>query len=143
MLVRRSPGHACVAHVRDHTDGVVLLRVTPDRGTVPFWSDLEGQAFPDRPSLRGALLARMRAQARGEPLLTTLDRVLLSRDAYAAWMRVATDAAPALSGLNPDDLPDETAEPLPDGTLRISVALPSGAAIVIVVPADQWAWRDH
>lgn len=114
MLVRRAPGHSCVAHVRDTKEGVTLLRVTPDKGAAPFWADLEGETFPERRALRNALLSRMRA-----------------------------DAGDVTSKISVDDVPDETVEPQPDGALRISVALPAGESIEMTVPADQWKWRDH
>lgn len=141
LLIRRAPHHAVVAHVHHSPDGVTLLRVTPDTGPVPEWADLTGHPFPDVNALRRAIVSRMRAMAKGEPQRTTLDRVLLSPRAYQAWMDLvgATD----LAGVDPESVPDETAQPLPDGKLRIEAALPGRAPIRLDVPADEWRWQDH
>lgn len=144
FLVRRSPGHAIVAHVREDETGCTLLRVTPDHGQMPFWADLTDLPHPDRAVLRRALLARMRAIARGEPERTTLDRVLIAPAAYDAWMARARAAANALpAGIDPDSIPDEAATPQPDGSLRISVAIPGGEIVSMDIPPEQWARRDH
>lgn len=139
ILVRRAPDHAVVAHVSEDGLGVRLLRLTPDAGPVPEWTDLSGRAFPDRPSLRRAIVARMRALVRREPQATTLDRVLLSRAAYDAWMRVAAETQ-IPDGIDPDEIPDEQAQEMPDGSLRIFVSLPGRDVELIVAPGD-WARR--
>lgn len=72
-------------------------------------------------------------------VVTTIDRVMLSREAIAAWHRVAKAAAPLLRGIA--DVPDEDAEPLADGTLRIHVTHPvRGVLAEMLVPATEWAW---
>lgn len=142
FLVRRSPSHAVVAHVRETVEGVTLLRVTPDTGPMPVWEDQEGLTYPDRRTLRRALLSRLRAVAIGAPPLNTLDRVLLSRESHDAWMRLARDIARQMPAApDPDTIPDEDAQPLPDGTLRIFVPGIEGAELI--VPAGQWALRTH
>lgn len=141
IQVRRAPHHACVAHVHASPEGVTLLRVTPDTGPIPAWADLAAHPFPDVRALRRALVARMRAMARGEPRRKKLDRVLITPDAYRRWMEMAETVDP--TGIDPESVPDETARPLPDGRLRIEVAIPGRAPVRLDIPADEWRWRDH
>lgn len=77
----------------------------------------------------------------GEPQLATLDRVLLSCDAVESWQRVIESVRLPV-GTDPDSIPDEVAERMPDGSLRISCDLPTGT-VEIFVPPDQWRWRDN
>lgn len=139
--IRRAPHHACVAHVHVSPEGVTLIRVTPDIGPIPEWADLAAHQFPDIQALRRALIARMRAMARGEPQRTTLDRVLMSARVYQRWMEITESAD--LDGIDPESVPDETARPLPDGRLRIEAAIPGRAPVRLDIPADEWRWRDH
>lgn len=61
LLVRRTPKHACVAHVQKTHLGYSLLRVTVDSGPVP---DVKGltfnpELFKTRKALRKAIVERM------------------------------------------------------------------------------------
>ena len=135
ITVRHNVSHAVQAVVERRQGGVVLKEVQPLAGRLPEVGHLLGQTLPDLPSLRRALVAAMRGVV-GD----TLDHVLLSPQAYAAWLERAAQAAAALDGVSPDAIPDEMAKPLPDGSLLIWVTLPAGR-VELVVPRGHWAWR--
>ena len=135
-VVRHNVSHAVTAVVERNDDGSVRLEgVQPLAGKMPEADHLLGQRFPDLAALRRALVAAMRGVV-GD----TLDHVLLSPQAYAAWLERAAQAAAGLDGVSPDAIPDEMAKPLPDGSLLIWVDLPAGM-VDLVVPIGHWAWR--
>ena len=69
-----------------------------------------------------------------------LDSVLLSHRAVERWHHTA-NAAAIPPGVQPSDIPDEDAEILPSGELRIFVALSDGRRIAECdVPASDWTW---
>jgi len=73
----------------------------------------------------------------------TLDSILLSPRAVRLWQQTAT-AATIPPGITPSEIPDEDADVLPDGTLRIFVALSDGQRIAQVdIPAPDWAWATN
>lgn len=72
-----------------------------------------------------------------------LDRVSLTPAAVAAWQAFARRVAAALpAGLDPADIPDEQAEPLPTGELRVWVDVPGVGTVEMRLPASEWAWAD-
>jgi hypothetical protein len=75
--------------------------------------------------------------------MNLLDNILLSTRVYLEWMDRVGSAADALRscGLSPEDIPDETAEVMPDGSLRIFVPLPGRPPLELLVPSGEWAWK--
>jgi len=73
--------------------------------------------------------------------MSTLDSVLLTPAAVEAWHQAARTAAQLLpAGI---DIPDEDAEVLRSGELRVHVTHPDlGCLIELVIPATDWAWRE-
>jgi len=142
--IQRTPAHTIIAHLSEIEGGVRLNQVQAEKGSLPVWEDLQGAVFPDRQAVRQTLIARMRAIARGEPQLTLLDRILLSTSAYHAWRRTAESVDPAiLARIDPEDIPDEQAEKMPDGRLRIYVEYQHRILAEMFIPPDEWRWRDH
>jgi hypothetical protein len=74
-----------------------------------------------------------------------LDSVTVSIAALQAWREACREAASVLSGdIDRESIPDERAELLPGGGLRVFVPHPTRRHRVlaaIVVPADHWTWR--
>ena len=72
-----------------------------------------------------------------------LNQVLLTQAAVDAWQNVAINAGMACLalGIAPATLPDEKAEALPDGRLRIHITTPDGElSVELFIPAEQWSW---
>lgn len=61
MIVRRTPSHSVVAHIREESGTVTLERITPDRGPVPDLEALSGAIFDSFPAARKTVLAAMKA----------------------------------------------------------------------------------
>jgi hypothetical protein len=132
-----NPNRAVLADVERVGENIRLVGVRPLDGEMPEVGHLLGGLFPDVKALRLALVAALKGVV-GD----TLDNVLLSGRAYAAWQQKAAEAARALpKGVDPGEIPDEKAKPLPDGRLLIWVELPGGGRVELAVPKDEWAWR--
>lgn len=73
----------------------------------------------------------------------SLDKILLSERAVVEWQKVAYAKALKLArmGVDPRTIPDEEAEILQDGSLRIYVELPTGETADMIVPPQEWALR--
>jgi hypothetical protein len=73
--------------------------------------------------------------------MTTLDRIVITEAALTAWHRIAMQMARTLAqdGYSLDDIPDEDAEVLVDGRLRIFV--PGIAGATLIIAPTEWAWR--
>lgn len=67
-----------------------------------------------------------------------LDNVMISAAVYAQWAEVARAFAKDIP--RGTEVPDEQAEVLPSGELRIYVEA-AGRKASLVVPASEWAWR--
>lgn len=106
---------------------------------MPDVAHLVGQLFIDLKSLRLAILAAMKGNV-GD----TLDRVLLSPAAYAAWYKTVDDNAAAIKKVEAADgaqIPDERAREISGKRLLIWVDLPTGEKICLILPQKEWAWR--
>jgi hypothetical protein len=105
---------------------------------MPEVGHLIGGLFPDIAACRRALLAAMKGHV-GD----TLDNVLISAAAYAAWLEKAGAAARQMAalGVAPNAIPDELAKPLPDGSLLVWVDVPALGRVSMLVPKEQWQWK--
>lgn len=139
-LIRLSRARSCIAHWESvETGDIRLVRVSPDTGPVPDVAHLVGQLFIGLASLRLAVLAAMKGNV-GD----TLDRVLLSPAAYAAWNKTVAANAAAIKKVEAADvarIPDERAREISGKRLLIWVDLPTGEKISLIIPPEQWAWR--
>lgn len=72
-----------------------------------------------------------------------LENLLLSENAVNEWYMYAAAEAVRLAreGIDPSSIPDEEAEILPDGSLRIFVKISFDKELSMVVPPGEWAWR--
>lgn len=140
MKVRHNKSHAVLADVERVGEHLRLLGVRPLDGDMPEVGHLIGAIFPDVAACRNALLAAMKG-----PVGDTLDNVLLSAAAYAAWLEKAGAAANRMValGIAPDAIPDEMAKPLPDGSLLIWVDIPQFGRVSMSVPKEHWQWRQR
>ena len=138
IKVRHNKRRAVWAQTEPAPGGLRLVDVAPLDGPLPEVQHLLGQRFPNIGAVRRALVAAMKG-AVGD----TLDNVLLSRAAYDAWIRKALQAANEMrgTGVSSDTIPDERARERPNGSLEISIDLPTGRRISMIVPKGQWAWR--
>lgn len=66
-----------------------------------------------------------------------LEKIVLSQAAVIAWVKRSVEIARNLEE-TAEEVPDEEAEELPDGSLRIFVPGIPGAELV--VPKTEWAW---
>lgn len=72
-----------------------------------------------------------------------LDSIVLSPAAVLRWQQTAS-AASIPPAVHPSEIPDEDAEVLPDGSLRIFVELRDGERIAQAdIPAPDWAWAPN
>ena len=126
------------AIVRQEGTHLRLERAEPDIGEMPDVSHLVGSLFPDMGALRRSVVAAMTGVT-GD----TLDHVVLTQVGYEMAVRALAHAAGKLegSGISPDEIPDEQAKSMPDGSLLIWVDLPNGQRIETSIPEKEWAWR--
>lgn len=139
VLVRHTPTSACIAHAEESAGSLQLVRVTPDAGPAPDVADLIGECFPDKKSLRIALVARLRDAVTGIDTTNLLDRVYLSRNACSAWQKIA-DGVDLSAFDSPESVPLEQAEVV-GKRLRIWVDMPDDSAIEYFVPPGEWSWK--
>lgn len=75
-----------------------------------------------------------------------LAQVLISPAVYNTWMKKAQETVLQLmqkQKLNPSSIPDEEAEALEDGQLRLHVTLADGTVLAeLYVPAEHWRWME-
>ncbi len=73
----------------------------------------------------------------------SLDDILLTIPAAAAWHEMCRKAAPIIGPLiaSGAHIPDEECEEVEGGALRIFVKMPGGIEISMIVPPGQWAFR--
>lgn len=70
-----------------------------------------------------------------------IDDILLSARAAYQWLATAALVAPATGGIAAEDIPDESAEFLPDGRLRIFCQMADGRLLAeTIVEASDWKW---
>jgi hypothetical protein len=71
-----------------------------------------------------------------------LDDVLLGQQVFIDWWQLCRDSVAALlrrdPTVTPDRLPEERAEVLADGTLRIYADVPGSGRLALEVPAGEW-----
>lgn len=71
-----------------------------------------------------------------------LDCILISPTVYQQWMRLAEQTIHKLpSPVNPQDIGDEDAEQLPDGSLQIFACYKGRRIAELIVPPNHWTWR--
>lgn len=118
--------------------GLILQKAVGHNGYQADVSHLIGARFPEFAALKLALLASMKA-AVGD----TLDRVLLSEAAYRSWINMVRSKAIALqrAGYDCSQIPDEQARPTKEGGLLIWVNIPGQERLSMLIPKDQWSWR--
>ena len=74
-----------------------------------------------------------------------LDSVVLTPTVVAAWGEVcqATAALGQSRGIEASSIPDEQAEVLPSGELRIFVGHPAhGVLCELIIPVGEWSWLE-
>ena len=132
-IIRSSRSRAVLAEIEYTPDGPILRAVHGHTGPIPKHEHLL-KLFPNISALRQEVFTALRS-----PAGDTLDRVLLSRAAYEAWLDAV--ATTDLAGIDPVSVPDEQARPISNGRLKIWVTLPDGREVSLILQPSEWAWR--
>jgi len=70
-----------------------------------------------------------------------LSEVIISPRTLARWLQACVRVA-SRQRISPSAIGEETARPLRDGSLLLSVTLRGGGTLaVIVIPASEWEWQ--
>lgn len=140
-LIRYSPERAVrVAWEPEPGSGCRLVAVHPVDGPLPDVAHLLAVVFPEELALSNAVRSAMSPHA-GD----TLDRTLITPEAYQAWLAQAKQAAQVAiaRGVPVEKIPDECATALPTGELLIWVDLPEVGRVELKIPATAWTWRQR